>query len=130
MNRRLAPLFLALALLSACAEDRAVYSGMQFDVQSAPASPASFEPDRIELVAGEAVKVLARPRSSGEIDYDDTDILVLRSGDPNVLEVYYTEDEREFVLVGSEAGQTCLEVLINRHREECIPVRVLAPVTE
>lgn len=122
---------LALCLLAAgCAEDRLEYAGTDFEVQSAPPSPVSFEPDLIQIVAGVAVKVHATPHSSGELEYTEQDLLTLRATAPEVLEVYGTEDAREFVLVGAEAGQTCVEVTINRKREECIPVRVLAPVSE
>jgi hypothetical protein len=132
MMRQTAPLFLFGLLTSACAEDGLVYSGTEFEVQSAPPAqaPASFEPDRIELVAGVAVKVLAIPHSSGEVQYQKRDLLTLRPENAGVLEVYHTEKDHEFVLVGVEPGQTCLEVTINRDRLECIDVRVLPPVTE
>lgn len=129
MNKYLSAFGLCV-LAAGCAEDRLVYSGTEFEVQSAPPSPVSFEPDRIELMAGVAVKVRAIPHSSGELEYSDRDLLTLRAAAPNVLEVYSTENEHEFVLVGAEVGQTCLEVTINRKREECIDVRVLASVSE
>jgi hypothetical protein len=93
-------------------------------VQSAPPLPVSVESDRIELVAGVAVKVAVAPRSTGK-DYSSHDVLSLRAGDDEVLGLYAGEGEREYVLVGVRAGETCLEVKINRHDEECIQVRVL-----
>jgi len=117
-------------LAAACAEDRLIYAGSDFELQSAPPSTASFESDRIQIVAGEAVKVRVLPRSSGELDYTTNDLLAMRPQDANLLEVYSTEREREFVFVANEPGQTCVEVIINRHREECIDVRVMPPVVE
>jgi|GEM_PF-1763633 len=125
-----AGLALGMFVCAACADERLVYAGLDLDVQSSPPSPVSVEPDRIELVAGEAVMVMATPRSSGELDYNDRDLLALRAQNPGFLDVYSTEDDREFVLVGVDVGETCLEVHINRHREECIPVYVREPATE
>jgi hypothetical protein len=117
-------------LVSACAEDRQVYAGTEFEVQSAAPSAASFEPDLIQIEAGQAVKVRAEPRSSGEIAYTELDLLSLRPQNVGALDVYSTEVDHEFVFVANEPGQTCVEVIINREREECIAVRVLPPLEE
>jgi hypothetical protein len=117
-------------LVSACAEDRQVYAGTEFEVQSASPSPASFEPDLIQIEAGQAVKIRAIPLSSGELSYTDRDLLSLRAQNLGALEVFSTEQDHEFVFVANEPGQTCVEVTINREREECLPVRILQAVVE
>ncbi len=129
MRSQVATLFLCV-LATACADDRLIYAGCKFDLQSAPPSTASFEPDRIQIVAGEAVKVRVMPRSSGELRYTRGDLLSMRPESENILAVYSTEQEREFVFVANEPGQSCVEVVINRRREECIDVHVMPPITE
>ena len=129
MRSRIATLMLCL-LATACAEDRQVYAGSDFELQYAPPSTASFESDRIQIVAGEAVKVRVLPRSSGELDYSPDDLLSVRPQIASILEVYSTEREHEFVFVANEPGQTCVEVIINRRREDCVDVRVTPPVLE
>jgi hypothetical protein len=100
------------------------YVGVSFEPQSAPPVPVSFESDRIEIPVGIAVQVEARPESSGEA-YDKHDLLGLRADDEDLLAVYATEDERQFVFVGLREGETCLEVRLNRSERECIDVRVV-----
>jgi hypothetical protein len=115
-----------LVLAGACADDRKVYAGLDFEITSATPDPVSIRSDRITLVAGEAVRVTATPVSS-ERDYTRGDTLALRAEDEAVLEVYAGQDDREFVLVGLTPGTTCLSVRIDRREEDCIDVRVLAP---
>jgi len=122
MNRRISCALAAL-VLSACVRDEK-YDGLAFDVQSSPPVPVSVESDRIELVAGIAVKVAVKPASSGR-SYSSSDQVNLRADDSDIFEVYDSEDAREFVLVGLREGESCLEVRINLRMEECIEVRVL-----
>lgn len=124
MTRRAHILLLGL-FAAACADDHPIYDGVEFEVESAPPSPVSIESDRIELVVGVAVKVSAEPISRSDVDYRDRDAFALRSDNPDILEVYNTETDRTFVLVGVAEGRTCLEVKVNRRERECIDVRVL-----
>jgi uncharacterized protein YggU (UPF0235/DUF167 family) len=110
----------------ACVRDEK-YEGLSFDVQSAPPVPVSVESDRIELVAGIAVKVRVKPESDGR-SYSSKDLVTLRADDSAIFEVYSAEDAREFVLVGLREGASCLEVRINRRAQECIELRVLPAV--
>jgi hypothetical protein len=109
---------------AACAHDEK-YVGLSFDPQSAPPIPVSIESDRIELVAGIAVKVEVTPKSDGRA-YSKDDLLALHAEDSTIFEVFGTEAAREFVFVGLREGESCLQVRINRHEEECIEVRVSA----
>ena len=122
MNSRIACALAALMLM-ACVRDEK-YDGLSFDIQSSPPVPVSVEGDRIELVAGIAVKVEVRPRSAGR-SYSRNDQVSLRADDDSIFEVYGAEDPREFVLVGLREGESCLEVRINGRMEDCIEVRVL-----
>jgi hypothetical protein len=122
VKTKLAILLSSLCVM-ACVRDEK-YDGLSFDVQSAPPVPVSVESDRIELVAGIAVKVSVKPESDGR-SYSSKDAVTLRAEDSAIFEVYSSEDAREFVLVGLREGNTCLEVRINRREEECIEVRVL-----
>jgi hypothetical protein len=108
----------------ACVRDEK-YAGLTFDVQSSPPVPESIESDRIELVAGIAVKVKVKPESGGH-SYSSTDIVALRADDSDIFDVFGAEDAREFVFVGLREGESCLQVLINGRDQECIDVRVLA----
>ena len=116
-------LCIALSLCAGCADDDPEYAGLAFDVQSAPPVPVSVESDRIELIAGLAVKVGVQPISSGR-KYTDHDLVALRADDADLLAVYSGEDEREFVLVGLREGRTCLQVKLNRQERECIEVQI------
>jgi hypothetical protein len=124
-------MLLALAVLVGCAEDGKVYAGLDFDVQSAPPIRVSVQSDRIELVAGVAVKIGAEPLSHDE-RYGKRDRVTLRADNPDILAVFVGESDdsdtspREFVLVGLRTGDSCLSVSINGDFEECIPVHVVA----
>jgi hypothetical protein len=121
-----APILLLLAFACAgCDDDEPRYAGLSFDVQSAPPTPVSVESDRIELIAGLAVKVGVDPLSTSETDYEKHDVVTLRSDAADLLAVYGTQDAREFVLVGLREGDTCLQVRINRVEQECIEVTIL-----
>lgn len=114
---------LAALTLMACVRDEK-YDGLAFDIESSPPVPVSIESDRIDLIAGIAVKIEVAPRSAGR-SYSSKDQVNLRADDSDIFEVYGAENPREFVLVGLREGETCLEVRINRRLEECIEVRVL-----
>ena len=115
---------LLFAGLCAACNEGPHYVGVSFEPKSAPPVPVSFESDRIEIPVGIAVQVEARPESSGEA-YDKNDQLLLRADDEDLLGVYATENERQFVFVGLREGNTCLEVRLNRSERECIDVRVV-----
>lgn len=124
MIARVLTLTVALAALVACGDEEREYAGVEFELLSAPPIPVSIHVDRLELTAGVAVKVEATPQSSGR-SYTKRDRIDLRSSGPELLAVYPSEEsERQFVLVALRPGDTCLEVLVNRHSEECIPARV------
>lgn len=122
MNNKFTIALCALAL-AACIRDEK-YDGVTFVIQSAPPVPVSVESDRIELVAGIAVKIEVKPHSGGR-SYSSKDVVALRANDNLIFEAYGAEDPREFVLVGLREGDSCLEVRVNRREEECIEVRVL-----
>jgi hypothetical protein len=122
MKQKLA-IALALLALAACIRDEK-YDGVSFEIESSPPLPVSVESDRIELVAGIAVKVAVQPHSSGR-SYSSNDLVALRADDDSIFEVYGTQDAREFVLLGLREGESCLDVRVNRRQEECIEVRVL-----
>lgn len=114
---------LALAPLG-CADDEPRYAGLEFDIVSAPPTPVSIQTTSIELVQGVAVRVDVTPVSRGQ-RYRERDLLSLRSRDAERFAVYAGEEsDRSFVFVGLRAGESCLEVTINRDLEECIPVRI------
>jgi hypothetical protein len=102
------------------------YSGVEFEVESAPPDLVSVQPSQITLVAGVAVQVSVKPLSSGR-HYDDNDLLALRGGNANMLHVFSTRDDHEFVLVALLAGDTCLDISINSHSKQCIPVHITEP---
>lgn len=121
-------IFLCALSVAACTKDEK-YEGLAFEMQSAPPIPVSIESDRIELVAGVAVKVRAKPLSEGRA-YTKDDLLSLRADDENVFQVYGAVDPREFVLVGLREGRSCLQVSVKRIDEECIDVRVSAATAD
>jgi hypothetical protein len=124
VSKRVLGLVGALAALLACGEDEREYAGVEFELLSAPPIPVSIHTGGLELTAGVAVKVEATPQSSGR-SYSKRDRLDLRSSGPELLAVYPSEGEdRHFVFVALRPGETCVEVLVNRHSEECIPARV------
>lgn len=114
----------ALVLFALGCAPKTEYDGLSFKPQSAPPVPVSFEPDRIEIPLGIAVKVQVTLHSDGR-EYDSDDLLTLRADDDDVLEVYSAGNGRNFVFVGLREGDTCLEVKVNRKEQECIEVRVL-----
>jgi hypothetical protein len=114
----------ALAMLALGCAPKTEYDGLSFAPKSAPPLPVSFEPDRIEIPVGIAVKVDVKLHSDGR-EYDEDDLLTLRADDEDVLEVYGAGSDRSFVFVGLREGETCLEVRVNRKEQECIEVRVL-----
>jgi hypothetical protein len=121
----LSKLVLALSLGSAvlgCTQGPD-YAGLQFDVESAPPVLVNIQSDHITLVAGVAVQVSVEPLSSEE-DFDDHVRVSLRGANPSLLEVYAGKSDREFVLAAIAAGDTCLNVALNRKDQECIPVHI------
>jgi hypothetical protein len=123
MRMRHLSLAFVFALLG-CADDEPRYAGLEFDVVSAPPTPVSLQTSSIELVEGVAVRVDVTIVSRGE-RFRDRDLLTLRPREAERFAVYRGEEsDRSFVIVGLRAGDSCLEVTINRELEECIPVRI------
>lgn len=121
---RIVTLVFALSALVGCGEDEKAYAGVSFELLSAPPIPVSIHVGGLELTAGVAVKVEATPESSGRA-YTRRDRIDLRSSGPELLSVYPSEDsDRQFVIVALRPGDTCVEVLVNRRSEECIPARI------
>jgi hypothetical protein len=112
----------ATALLLGCAQGPE-YAGLAFDVESAPPVLVNIQSDHITLVAGVAVQISVAPLSSEE-DFDDDVRVALRGANPSLLEVFAGKGDREFVLVAVAAGDTCLNVALNRKDQECIPVHI------
>lgn len=117
-------LFIAGALLVGCAPD---FSHVELEPLSTPPVPVSVRGAEIELPAGVAVVVRAELFSDSARPYDENHSLDLLSADRVVFTTYQREDDREFVLVGVNPGETCMEVVINGHVEDCVPVIVTQP---
>lgn len=113
----------AALLLGACGADHHEYLGLDIEVVSAPPTPVSVQPDRIEMVAGLAVQVSARPLFRNPHPHDRNQ-LTLRAEDEDVLDVFRGDEQGEFVLVALSAGRTCLWVIVDREDHECIDVRI------
>jgi hypothetical protein len=79
------------------------------------------------MPAGVAVVVEAELLSDGTRPYDDSFALDLLSQDRVVFTTYQREDPREFVLVGINPGETCMDVVINGDAEDCVPVTITQP---
>jgi hypothetical protein len=122
MRRAILPGVSLALLLGACGAD-AAYRGLEIDVVSAPPTPVSVQPDRIEMVAGHAVQVKARPLFRN-LDPHHRRQLTLRAEDEDLLDVYRGDDEGEFVLVALAAGRSCLRVIVDREDYECIDLRI------
>ena len=81
----------------------------------------------VELPAGTAVVVAVTPRSGNRHDYDDKTLVQLQTEDAHVMTVYARPQPREFVLVGVDAGETCLQVRLDGVARDCISVVVEPP---
>jgi hypothetical protein len=110
-------------LLCGCAQEEKRYSGLEFELSSAPPATVAVQPRHIGLPAGIAVKVSMRIQSS-ELPFERHDALVLRARDPEVLELFSAGDDRQIFFAGNDPGTTCLEVRVNGVLEDCIDVSV------
>ena len=119
-------LLLGVVLLggtTACSDPEKVYAGLDIDVVSAAPTRVEIRSDAIELPAGVAVTIAVTPRSS-DLPYEERDLVLLESDDDAILDVFAREHPREFVLVGVDPGEACLEVRINHERVDCIDTTV------
>lgn len=114
----------ALLTLSGCGPS---YDYTDLTLASPAPVPVQLSPSQIRLPVGIAALVVADPQSSSASQYEDYDEVVLRSNDTSLLDVFPGPNEREFVLVGLQEGSTCVEVVIARQVEECIPTTISAP---
>lgn len=120
--KRLLPLFTLLAA-GACGPH---YDGLELTLFTEPPVPVRISSEEIEMTAGIAVAVDARPLSSARFGYYEDDPFELRSQDPGILRVEHTETARRFVLIAVSPGETCIDVEVVREDQGCIPATVVA----
>ena len=112
-----------LLALAACGPR---YDGVVLELYSAPPVPVRVSGEEIEVAAGVAAAVDVKPLSSNQFDYYETDQLVLRSQDRDILRVEPTEAPRRFVLIGVAPGETCVDIEVDHEDRGCIPATVIA----
>ncbi len=117
---------LALALL-ALAGCHPMYAGLEIRLYTSTAEHVVVTDQQIELTAGVAVAIEVLPISGNRREYDDDDLLDLRSEREDIVLAGPSERQGWFVLVGIAPGETCVAVVIDSEREDCIPARVTAP---
>ncbi|MEM6989950.1 MAG: hypothetical protein AAF721_05620 [Myxococcota bacterium] len=115
---------LAFSALAGCAPS---YGSIDFDAVSTPPVSVTVRSFLIDMPAGIAVVVRVKPISDNANDYDASYNVDLFSQDRDVLTVHRRNSRREFVLVGVNPGETCLEVEIDGRPEECIDVEITEP---
>ena len=113
-----------LALLAGCAPD---FGHVELEPLSTPPVPVSVRGSRVELPAGVAVAVKAELFSESARPYDDTNSLDLLSQDRVIFTTYPRAEPYEFVLVGVNPGETCMDVVIDGDAEGCVDVVVGQP---
>ena len=113
-----------LAMLAGCAPD---FSHVELEALSTPPVPVSVRGSRVELPAGVAVAVKAELFSESARPYDDTYSLDLLSQDRVIFTTYPRAEPYEFVLVGVNPGETCMDVVIDGDAEGCVDVVVGQP---
>lgn len=110
----------------ACTPD---YGTIELEAISSP--PGYVVVDRygsdLEIPAGTAVVVRTDIDSSTRTEYDSANRLDLLSRDRSVATTFRRPNRWEFVIVGLNPGQTCLEVVIDGDAEDCIPMLVRDP---
>ncbi len=115
---------LSLLGLQACQEDPE-YEELSFTKLSTP--PIGFityvGPDRIELPSGILQAVEA------EVEYEGDRYLIgsfidLDSQNENNFVVIPMAKKNQYLLIGRNPGQTCMNVTVNGERKECILVTV------
>lgn len=102
------------------------YGRITLDELSSPPTQVTIRDAYIEIPAGVAIVVKAGIESDTNKDFESSDDLDLLSENRGIF-VTYKRGSREFVFVGQNRGQTCVEVLINGSREDCIEVLVTDP---
>jgi hypothetical protein len=115
---------LAMFVTAGCAPD---FSHVELEPLSTPPVPVSVRGSRVEMPAGVAVVVEAQLQSDNSRPYDDSFQLDLLSQDRVVFTTYPREEERQFVLVGINPGETCMDVVIDGDAEGCVPVMITQP---
>ena len=103
------------------------YGTVEFEAVSNPPVPVTIRSFLIEMPAGVAAVVRARPISENRNEYDSSYKVDLFSADRDILVVERRPSRREFVLIGVNPGSTCLEVEIDGRPEDCIDVEILPP---
>ena len=116
--------FIVFALLLGCSPD---FSHVDLEPLSTPPVPVSVRGSRIEMPAGVAVVVRATLQSDNARPYDESFTLDLLSADRVVFTTYVRPEADEFVLVGVNPGETCMDVVINGDVEGCVPVTITQP---
>jgi hypothetical protein len=118
---------ITLAALSlgaiACNPD---YQTVRLTAESNPPAAVNIRGNRVELPAGIAVVVEAELVSRTNEDYPGRGELELYASDPNIFEVYPRPNHEEFVVVGINPGEACMEVVVDGRQEDCIDVTVTA----
>lgn len=117
-------LLFALFALTACRPD---FGYVELEPLSTPPVPVSVRGSEVELPAGVAVVVKAELQSDNARPYDDSYMLDLLSQDRVIFTTYPRDTDYEFVLVGVNPGETCMDVVIDGHTEGCVPVVVTQP---
>lgn len=111
-------------MLCGCAPD---FSHVDLEPLSTPPVPVSVRGSRIEMPAGVAVVVRAELHSETSRPYDDHYSLDLLSQDRVIFTTYPRAERDEFVLVGVNPGETCMDVVIEGDVEGCVPVTITQP---
>jgi len=120
VKRLATSLLFALGLLAGCDKP---YRRVAFELESTPPTPVHFDSDHISLVVGVAVQVKATPKRARRA-YDFDVRFSLQPEDAKLLSVLDGQGRHEFVFVGLSQGSTCIDVRVDGHEEECIPVDV------
>ena len=125
MKTLIRPFIVLTALVAGgCAPD---YSHVDLEPLSTPPAPVSVRGSRVELPAGMAVVVAAELQSDNSQQYDESSSLDLLSADRYIFTTYQREEYDQFVLVGVNPGETCMDVMVDGRREGCVPVTVTQP---
>ncbi len=118
--RRFARAFAAFSLLGAALGCQPDFGVLEFDPISTPPTSIQLRSFLIEIPAGVAVVVEAKPISRNDVVYGSDTRVDLISQDRDVLVVQRRSDRRQFALVGVAPGETCVEVFIDGRSEDCI----------
>ncbi len=103
------------------------YDTISLSVESNPPATVTVRGGRVELPAGLAVVVHADLRSQTREDYPGDGELELFSSDASVFEVYPRPSDQQFVIIGIEPGEACMDVVVDGNLEDCVEVTVTVP---